>query len=105
MFLFKQAQHEFEKLFQEAANEFVASLFGDVREELSEYLQRIEHSGGQEEIDKEALKQLKHAHISRPTRLVLNRPFFAQYKDLMATKLGEYLEVSETAHSKQKKIS
>ena len=47
--------------------------------------------------DSEDMPRLVYEYISRPTRLVLNRPIFNHYQDLMGTKLGDFLRVRVTS--------
>ncbi len=37
--------------------------------------------------------QLLYEYVSRPTRLVLNRPTFNHYQELMGSKLGDFMRV------------
>jgi len=70
------------------ATEYVDDLF----DQLAELLIATEEMNKDRELATSE-SMLKFPHISRPTRLVLNRPIFRDYEAIMSKKLGDFLQV------------
>jgi len=80
--------------YDEAATRFVEDLFMHVFHGLDE--RKREQKNMVRNLDDDGVQkkpQLIYEYVSRPTRLVLNRPIFNHYQDLMGSKLGDFMRV------------
>jgi hypothetical protein len=65
-------------------------MFGQV----AELLITTEEASQKDEHLSDSFHNLKFPYASRPMRVVMNRPLFQDYENIMAMKLGDFLRVN-----------